>query len=78
VGQQFGPRVGASILRSGSVVVDRSLAATLPAGSVAALNYGNRVRDTAVVVIGVALGSAITPYYSKMIATAIGVACSTR
>lgn len=68
VAQQFGPRVGASILRSGSVVVDRSLAATLPAGSVAALNYGDRVVITLVTVIGAALGSAITPYYSKMIA----------
>ena len=68
VGQQFGPRVGASILRSGSVVVDRSLAATLPAGNVAALNYGNRVVITLLSIIGAALGSAITPYYSKMIA----------
>ncbi len=68
VAHQFGPRVGASILRSGSVVVDRSLAATLPAGSVAALNYGDRVVITLLTVIGAALGSAITPYYSKMIA----------
>src|SRR5258705_3870774 len=68
VGQQFGPRVGASALRSGSVVVDRSLAATSAPGSVAALNYGNRVVITLVTLIGVALGSAITPYYSKMIA----------
>ena len=68
VGQQFGPRVGASILRSGSVVIDRSLAATLPAGSVAALNYGNRVVITLLSVVGAALGAAITPYYSKMVA----------
>jgi len=38
------------------------------AGSVAALNYGNRVVITLLAVIGAALGSAITPYYSKMIA----------
>jgi putative peptidoglycan lipid II flippase len=68
VGQQFGPRVGASIMRSSSVVIDRSLAATLPSGSVAALNYGNRVVITVLSVVGAALGSAITPYYSKMIA----------
>ncbi|MCU1266139.1 MAG: virulence factor family protein [Acidobacteria bacterium] len=68
VARQFGPRVGASILRSGSVVVDRSLAATLSAGSVAALNYGDRVVITLLTIIGAALGSAITPYYSKMIA----------
>jgi putative peptidoglycan lipid II flippase len=68
VGHQFGPRVGASILRSGSVVVDRSLAATAAPGSVAALNYGNRIVFTLLTVIGAALGSAITPYYSKMVA----------
>lgn len=68
VGKQFGPRIGASAMRSGSVVVDRSLAATAAPGSVAALNYGNRVVITLLAVIGAALGSAITPYYSKMIA----------
>jgi len=68
VGKQFGPRVGASALRSGSVVVDRALAATAAPGSVAALNYGNRVVITLLSIIGAALGSAITPYYSKMIA----------
>jgi len=68
VGQQFGPRVGASAMRSGSVVVDRSLAATSTPGSVAALNYGNRIVVTLLALIGVAVGTAITPYYSKMVA----------
>jgi putative peptidoglycan lipid II flippase len=68
VGTQFGPRMGANLLRSGSMVVDRSLAATLAPGSVAALSYGNRVVVTVLAVAGAALGSAITPYYSKMIA----------
>ena len=68
VGTQFGPRMGANLLRSGSTVVDRSLAAMLPPGSVAALSYGNRVVVTVLSVTGAALGSAITPYYSKMIA----------
>jgi len=68
VGQQFGPRMGANLLRSGSIVVDRSLAAMLPPGSVATLNYGNRVTVTVLSVAGAALGSAIAPYYSKMIA----------
>ena len=67
VGTQFGPRMGANLLRSGSTVVDRSLAAMLPPGSVATLNYGNRVVMTLLSVAGAALGSAITPYYSKMV-----------
>jgi putative peptidoglycan lipid II flippase len=67
VAGQFGPRVGGNLLRSGSTVVDRSLAATLPGGSVATLNYGDRVTVTLLSVAGAALGSAITPYYSKMV-----------
>jgi putative peptidoglycan lipid II flippase len=39
----------------------------LPAGSVADLNYGNRIIGTLLSVAGTALGSAITPYYSKMV-----------
>jgi putative peptidoglycan lipid II flippase len=67
VAGQFGPRVGANLLRSGTAVVDRSLAAMLPAGSVADLNYGNRISATLLSVAGAALGAAITPYYSKMV-----------
>jgi putative peptidoglycan lipid II flippase len=66
IGGQFLPRVGASLLRSGSIVVDRSLAATLSHGSVATLNYGNRITMTVLALAGAALGSALTPYYSKM------------
>jgi putative peptidoglycan lipid II flippase len=68
VGRQFGPRMAANLLRNGSNVVDRSLAAMLPPGSVAGLNYGNRIVVTLLNVVGAALGSAITPYYSKMVA----------
>jgi putative peptidoglycan lipid II flippase len=68
VAGQFGPRVGASLLRNGSTVVDRSLAAMLPPGNVAALSYGGRITAALLSVAGVALGSAITPYYSNMAA----------
>ncbi len=64
---QFGPRVGANLLRSGSTVVDRSFAATLSPGSVAALSYGNRIIGTLLTIAATAIGTAITPYYSKMI-----------
>ena len=68
VAGQFGHRVGASGLRSGSVVVDRSLAAMLAPGNVAALNYGSRIVMTVLSIAGVALGSAVTPYYANMAA----------
>lgn len=66
VAGQFGPRVGASMLRCGTAVVDRSLAAMLPSGSVATLNYGDRVTVNLLSVVGAALGSALTPHYSRM------------
>jgi len=64
VSGQFSPRAGASVLRSGSAVVDRSFAATLFPGAVAALSYGQRITTTLLSIVGVALGSAITPYLS--------------
>jgi putative peptidoglycan lipid II flippase len=64
VSGQFGPRAGASVLRSGSAVVDRSFAATLFPGAVAVLSYSQRITATLLSIAGVALGSAITPYLS--------------
>jgi putative peptidoglycan lipid II flippase len=68
VGSQFGPRVGATMLRSGSAVVDRSMAAMLAPGSVATLSYGARIMSTLLSLAGVSLGAAVTPYYSKIVA----------
>ena len=65
---QFSPRVGSSLLRSGANVVNQSMAAMLPPGSVAALNYGNRIASSILNLTAVALGSAITPFFSKMAA----------
>jgi putative peptidoglycan lipid II flippase len=65
---QFSPRVAASLLRSGSTVADRAFASMLPSGNVAALSYGNRVTGSVVSIAELALGAAIVPYYSKMVA----------
>jgi putative peptidoglycan lipid II flippase len=68
VAGQFGHRLFAALLRSGSNVVDRAMAAMLAAGSVAALNYGNRVGLSLISIVSVTLGSAVVPYFSKMAA----------
>lgn len=68
IGGQFSPRLAGQLLRSGSSVVDQSLAAMLPSGSVAALHYGNNVVSSLRSIIGTALGAAAIPYFSKMVA----------
>jgi len=65
---QFTPTAAGTALRGGSSVVDRAIAATLPAGSVAALSYGGRITATLLNVVGMAVGTAVTPYFSKMVA----------
>lgn len=65
---QFSPRVAGQLLRSGSNIVDQSMAAMLPSGSVAALNYGNSVVSSLRGMIGAALGSAVIPFFSRMVA----------
>lgn len=66
--KQFSPKVVGNALRSGTSTADRSFAAMLPAGSVSALNYGNRITSTLLNIIGTALGAAVMPYFSKMAA----------
>ena len=67
VTNQFTPKMAGAFLRSGSSLVDQSMAAMLLAGSVAALNYGYRVIGPLIGVAGLALGTAVTPYFSKMV-----------
>jgi putative peptidoglycan lipid II flippase len=40
---QYTPMVAASMIMGGTALVDQAMAATLPSGSIAALNYGNRL-----------------------------------
>ena len=68
VAGQFSPRVAGNFLRSCTGVADKSLAAGLAQGSVAALGYGNRITSTLLNLISTALGAAIVPYFSKMAA----------
>lgn len=67
VTNQFTPKMAGAFLRSGSSLVDNAMAAMLLAGSVAALNYGYRVIGPLIGVAGTALGTAVTPYFSKLV-----------
>ena len=67
VTNQFTPKMAGAFLRSGSSLADHAMAAMLLAGSVAALNYGYRVIGPLIGVVGTALGTAVTPYFSKLV-----------
>lgn len=65
---QYVPMIAGAFLMSSTVLVDQSMAAMLGPGSVSALSYGNKVVALILGIGTMALGSAILPYYSKMVA----------
>lgn len=66
--QQYSPMLAGSFLMGSALVVDKSMAAMLSHGSVAALSYGNRVISGVFAVGATALGTATFPYFSRMAA----------
>lgn len=66
--KNYFPVLFGSVIMSSTVVIDQAMASWLAAGSVTALNYGNKV-PSALTGLGVAaLGTAVLPYFSKLIA----------
>jgi putative peptidoglycan lipid II flippase len=65
---QYTPVIAGACLISSAGLVDDSMAAMLLPGSVAALNYGNRITVLPINLAIVALRTVVTPYFSKMIA----------
>jgi putative peptidoglycan lipid II flippase len=65
---QYAPMIAAAFLMSSTNLVDQSMAAMLPSGSVASLNYGNRIIALPITIANTALSTAVIPYFSKMVA----------
>ncbi|MEJ6483212.1 murein biosynthesis integral membrane protein MurJ [Nostoc punctiforme UO1] len=68
VSGQYIPAIAGSFLMCSTGLVDQSMAAMLSPGSVAALNYGNRVIALPITLATTALSAAVIPYLSKMVA----------
>ena len=68
VKQQYLPVITGAFLMSSTTLVDQSMAAMLSPGSIAALGYANRVIALPLTLITLALGTAVVPYFSKVIA----------
>jgi putative peptidoglycan lipid II flippase len=65
---QYAPMIAGAFLMSSTILVDRAMAAMLPSGSVAALNYGDRIIALPITIANTAIGTAVIPYFSKMVA----------
>jgi len=68
VAGQYGPVLLSSVVASGGLLVDQSMAAMLPAGSVSALVYANRFVSVVLTLLAGAVSTAIVPHFSRMIA----------
>lgn len=66
--RQYLPVVTGAFLMCSTEIVDQSMAAMLSPGSVAALGYANRVIALPLSLVTLALGTAVVPYFSKVIA----------
>jgi len=66
--RQYGPVLLSSVVASGGLLVDQSMAAMLPAGSVSALAYANRFVSVVLTLLAGAVSTAIVPHFSRMIA----------
>lgn len=68
VANQYAPTIAGAFLMCSTSLVDQSMAAMLSPGSVAALNYGNRLTAFPITLATTALSTAVIPYFSKMVA----------
>ncbi len=75
VAGQYGPVLLSSVVSSGGLLVDQSMAAMLVAGSVSALIYANRFVSVVLTLLAGAVSTSIVPYFSRMIAYRDWVGC---
>ncbi|HEV2382128.1 MAG TPA: lipid II flippase MurJ [Terriglobia bacterium] len=72
---QYVPMVAGALLMSSTDLVDQSMAAMLPPGSVSALSYARKIVTVLVVVGAMPLGAAALPYFSEMAAKQDWASC---
>ena len=68
VAGQYGPVLLSGLVASSGLLVDQGMAAALPPGSVSSLAYANRFVNVVVTLLAGAIGTAVTPYFSQMVA----------
>ncbi len=68
VAHQYWTVLLSGVAASGGLLVDQSMAAMLPSGSVSALAYANRFVSVVLTLVAGAVSTAVTPHFSRMIA----------
>lgn len=68
VARQYGPVLLSGLMTSSGFLVDQSMAALLPAGSVSALVYAGRFVGGVLTLLAGAVATAVVPYFSRMVA----------
>ena len=68
VAGQYGPVLLSAVVASGGLLVDQSMAAMLPSGSVSTLVYANRFVSVVLSLLAGAVSTAIVPYLSQLVA----------
>jgi putative peptidoglycan lipid II flippase len=68
VAGQYGPVLLSGLVASSGLLVDQGMAAMLPSGSVATLVYANRFVSVVLNLLAGAIATAVTPYFSQMVA----------
>lgn len=66
--RQYLPMLAGAFLMSSTWVVDQAMAAMLKSGDVAALSYGNKITSFVTGLGSMAIGTAVLPYFSSMVA----------
>lgn len=66
--KQYVPAVAAAVFMSGTMVVDNAMASWLGSGAVSALAYGNKIPSFLAAAGMTALGSAVLPHFSRLVA----------
>jgi len=65
---QFLPVVAGALIMCSTDLVDKGMAAAFSSGSVATLNYGNKIIAAVLTLATTAIGTAVLPYFSRMVA----------
>jgi putative peptidoglycan lipid II flippase len=68
VAGQYGPMLLSGLVASSGLLVDQGMAAALPSGSVSTLVYANRFVSVLLTLLAGAIATAVTPYFSQMVA----------
>jgi putative peptidoglycan lipid II flippase len=68
VAGQYGPVLLSGLVASSGLLVDQGMAAMLPSGSVSTLVYANRFVSVVLNLLAGAIATAVTPYFSQMVA----------